>query len=110
MLDNVLAKRLAGVQLAFAQILDLLGDQLGIEPVVAGPHAAQQVRLLLRPGVEILVVKRTVSVSHVRQSTTTYPERWAEPMPIDGLPPEFSCRGLDGCHPKNEIRTLPTGA
>ena len=63
--DDVLTERLAGMQLAVSQILDLLGNVLDIETVCAGPAAAQQFRLLLRPGIEILVVERMGDVIHV---------------------------------------------
>ena len=56
MLDDVLAKRLNGVQLAFAQIFDLLGDQLTVQAVADRRQAAQQLRLFLGPGVEVFVV------------------------------------------------------
>src|SRR5439155_11349116 len=63
--DDVLTERLAGMQLAVSQILDLLGNVLDIETVCAGPAAAQQFRLFLRPGIEILVVERMGDVIHV---------------------------------------------
>ena len=61
------------MQLAFPQILDLLGDQLDIETIGAGSPAAQQFRLFLGPGVEIVVVQRAVCVSHVCEPTTETP-------------------------------------
>jgi hypothetical protein len=55
-LDDVLAERLCGAKLALPQILDLLGDQLGIKAAVPAPlQLPQQLCLLLRPGVEIVV-------------------------------------------------------
>ena len=63
-LDDVLAERLAGVQFALAQILDFLGDQVVVEAVGRRRAAAQQFRLLLRPGIEILVVERAVRFGH----------------------------------------------
>src|SRR3954447_6170520 len=70
MLDDVLAKRLTGVQLAFAQILDLLGNVLDIETIGAGPAAAQQLGLFLRPGVEIFVIQRAVGSDHAGHPST----------------------------------------
>jgi len=52
-LYGVLAKRLAGVQLAFAQILDFLGNVLDIESIGASAAATRPVS---GPGVEIVVV------------------------------------------------------
>src|SRR5438445_13502642 len=55
------------ITIILAQILDLLGNVLAVEPVVAGPHRAQHLGLVLRPGVEIVVVSGSVvarSVGH----------------------------------------------
>jgi hypothetical protein len=62
MLDDVLDERLRRAEIAASQILDLLGDVLKVERVAARlvhgrRQTAQQRRLLLRPGVEIRVVK-----------------------------------------------------
>src|SRR5207248_8350395 len=48
------------VALALAQIFDLLGDVLAIEPVVRDRHGSQDLGLVLRPGVEIILVARSV--------------------------------------------------
>jgi len=69
MLDDVLAKRLNGVQFAFAQIFDLLGDELIIKTICGGRAAAQQFRLFLCPGVEILIVLRSIH-GHTGKPTT----------------------------------------
>ena len=45
------------VQLGLAQVLDLLGQMLDVEAVVALEMRAQRVCLLLGPGVEVLVVE-----------------------------------------------------
>src|SRR6266567_4554282 len=54
-----------GVALVLAQILDLLGNVLAVESVVAGPHRTQHVGLVLRPGIEIVVVSGSVAVASV---------------------------------------------
>lgn len=48
------------VALAPPQILDLLGKVLTIEMVVGDGHRAQHHRLMLGPGVEVVVVKRCI--------------------------------------------------
>ena len=70
MLDDVLAKRLNGVQFAFAQIFDLLRDQQTVQAIADRRQAAQQFRLFLRPGVEIVVVARSVGGSHACELIT----------------------------------------
>src|SRR5438270_1463279 len=50
------------IAFALAQILDLLGDVLAVEAVVAGGHRAQHLGLVLRPGIEIILI--TWSVGH----------------------------------------------
>jgi hypothetical protein len=50
------------------QIFDLLHEILAVEAVVAGAQQAQHLGLVLRPGVEIILVAR--SVRHCRQSPT----------------------------------------
>ena len=57
MLDNVLAKRLRYAEIAASQIFDLLGNVLKVELVSGRPELTQQVRLLLRPSVEVFVVE-----------------------------------------------------
>jgi hypothetical protein len=56
-LDDVFDIALNRVKLGFAQILDLLGQMLDVEAVVALEVRAQRLRLLLGPGVEVLVVE-----------------------------------------------------
>ena len=58
MLDDVFDKRLCRAEFAPSQILDLLGDVFGIDAVAGQRQMAQQVGLLLRPGVEIFFVER----------------------------------------------------
>src|SRR5215213_5914406 len=70
MLDDVLAKRLTGVQLAFAQssissAMCSISRRFG-----AGPAATQQLGLFLRPGVEIFVVQRAVRSDHAGNPST----------------------------------------
>src|SRR5215471_6923808 len=48
------------VALALAQILDLLGHMLAIKPVIGDGHRAQHPGLVLRPGVEIVLVAWSV--------------------------------------------------
>src|SRR5436305_13323887 len=48
------------IPFALTQILDLLGDVLAIEAVIAGAQGTQHFGLVLRPGVEIVVVARSV--------------------------------------------------
>src|SRR5205085_5113262 len=62
------------ITFALAQILDLLGDVLAVEAVVAGAQAAQHLGLVLGPGVEIVVV--TGSVRHSGK-----PSKLAESIP-----------------------------
>jgi hypothetical protein len=57
MLDDILDETLNGMQLGSAQVLDLLREMLDVEAVVALEMRAQRLRLLLGPGVEILVVQ-----------------------------------------------------
>ena len=45
-----------GVTLALAQILDLLGEVLAVEAVVGRRQGAQHLGLVLRPGIEIVLV------------------------------------------------------
>jgi hypothetical protein len=49
-----------GIALTGSQALDLLGDVLAVEAVVAGFERAQHLGLVLSPGVEIVVVARSV--------------------------------------------------
>ena len=48
------------VALALAQILDLLGDMLAVEAVVGNRQRAQHHRLMLSPGIKVVVVARSV--------------------------------------------------
>src|SRR5271166_1629957 len=48
------------ITLAPPQILDLLGDMLAVETVIGNCHRAQHQRLVLRPGIEIIVVVRSI--------------------------------------------------
>src|SRR3954453_2296403 len=48
------------VAFALAQIFDLLGDVLAIEPVVGDRHSPHNLGLVLRPGVEIILVAWSV--------------------------------------------------
>src|SRR5258708_37049685 len=48
------------IPFALTQILDLLGNVLAIKAIVAGAQAAQHLRLVLRPGIEIVVVAGSV--------------------------------------------------
>ena len=52
------------VTLTPAQGLDLLGEILTIEAVVGDCHRAQHHRLVLGPGVEIVVVARSIRHRH----------------------------------------------
>src|SRR5438105_15301485 len=58
MLDNVLAKRPRRPQIAASQILDLLGYVFEVDFVPHRRQTAQQLGLLLRPSVEVFLVKR----------------------------------------------------
>ena len=49
-----------GISLALAQILDLLGKMLAVEAVIAGAQRPQNLGLVSGPGVEIVVVARSV--------------------------------------------------
>src|SRR5258708_35163150 len=63
------------IAFALSQILDLLGNVLAVEAVVARSHRAQHLGLVLRPGVEIVVVLGAVgalAVGHDRSSKLTY--------------------------------------
>jgi hypothetical protein len=51
-LDDVLAKRSRRAQIAVSQVFDLLGYMSEVELVAGRRQAAQQFRLLLRPGVK----------------------------------------------------------
>ena len=55
-----------GVALALAQILDLLGEVLAVEAVVGSRQGAQHLGLVLGPGVEIVVVIRSLWARSVR--------------------------------------------
>ena len=50
------------VALALAQIFDLLGDVLAVEPIVGDRHRPQHLRLMLGPSIEVILV--TWSVRH----------------------------------------------
>ena len=50
--DDVLDEALNSLQVGFAQVLDLLGQVLDVEAVVALKVRAQRLCLLLGPGVE----------------------------------------------------------
>src|SRR5437879_3584603 len=65
-----------GVALALAQILDLLRDMLAVKPVVAGPHRAQHVGLVLRPGIEIVVVSGSVGARSIGHGRLILKKRW----------------------------------
>ncbi len=54
-----------GVTIAPAQILDLLGEVLAVEAVVGGGQGAQHLGLVLRPGVEIIVVFRSIGLGPI---------------------------------------------
>jgi hypothetical protein len=56
MLDDAADLTANRIARAFAQIFDLLGDVFAIESVVGDGHRAQHLGLVLRPGVEIVVV------------------------------------------------------
>ena len=55
-----------GVALAIAQILDLLGEVLAVEAVVGSGQGAQHLGLVLRPGVEIVLVIWSLLARSVR--------------------------------------------
>jgi hypothetical protein len=60
MLDDAADLAAHHIALASAQSLDLFGEVLAVEAVVRCRHRAQHRRLMLRPGVEIVVVVRSV--------------------------------------------------
>src|SRR5690348_12394885 len=62
MLDDATDLATDRVAFALAQILDLLGHVLAVEPVVGDRHCPQHLCLVLRPGVEIVLV--TWSIRH----------------------------------------------
>ncbi len=61
MLDDAADLATHSIALALAQILDLLGDMLAVEAVVGNRHRAQHLGLVLGPGIEIVVVARSVA-------------------------------------------------
>ena len=84
-LDDVLAKRLAGVQLASAQIFDLLGDVLDVEPVCRRPASgaaippvpASRRRNLRRRAISAAMRSNLPQPWHGRESPhRTNPELW----------------------------------
>src|SRR5215469_242918 len=56
MLDNAADLAADRVALALAQIFDLLGHVLAVEPVVRDGHGSHHLRLVLRPGIEVVLV------------------------------------------------------
>src|SRR5262249_26876684 len=86
LLENAAHLATHRVALAFAQILDLLGYVLAIEAGVGGWHRAQHRRLVLGPGVEIIVV--TGSVGHRRRLEARYYTLFA----VNAAGPRGRCR------------------
>src|SRR5947209_2470965 len=78
MLDDAADLAPNHVALALAQIFDFLGDVFAIEPVVGDRHSPHNLRLVLRPGVKIVLV--AWSVRHRGPSEQL--EVMARPAPI----------------------------
>src|SRR3954454_21306621 len=91
-----------GFAFALAQILDLLGEVLAVEAVVVGAERAQHFGLVLRPGIEILVVigsGRARSVGHgfaFEACPPLYAGRAAMSAPAPPGGPPRSRRGAGG--------------
>jgi hypothetical protein len=64
MLDDAPDPTADRVALALAQVFDLLGNVLAIKPIVRRGRGSQHLGLVLRPGVRIVFVARSVRHRH----------------------------------------------